>query len=54
MGASRQEVAWGGGPEQRESAALPAVRESREADGKEKIDLFAISKNSRDPNVNKQ
>ena len=50
-----QEVARGGGPERRESAALPAVREGRGVGLRwKKMDCFAISEISRDPNVNKQ
>jgi len=53
--ASRQEVARGGSPERRQSAALPMVRESRGVGLRwKKMDCFAISEISRDPNVNKQ
>ena len=41
-----------GGPERRESAALPAVRESRGVGLRwKKMDCFAISEISRDPTV---
>jgi hypothetical protein len=51
---SRQEVALGRRPRAVSGAALPAVRESREAgrQGKGKRDPNAISKNSRDQSVN--